>query len=46
MDLGMTPPEGSEHWLANYAQEAFGEFIKPHERLAAFIKEHCAMDIQ
>ena len=45
LDMGMTPPEGSEYWLANYAQKAFDEFIKPHERLAAFIKEHCAMEI-
>ena len=45
LDMGMTPPEGSEYWLANYAQDAFDEFIKPHERLATFIKEHCAMEI-
>ena len=46
LDMNMTPPEGSEYWMAGYAQEAFDEFIKPHERLATFIKEHCAMEIQ
>lgn len=45
LDMGMTPPEGSEYWLANYAQDAFDEFIKPHERLATFIKEHSTMEI-
>lgn len=46
LDMNMTPPEGSEYWLAGYAQDAFDEFIKPHEKLATFIKEHCAMEIQ
>lgn len=45
-DMGMEPPEGSESWLAPYAQRAFDEFLKPHEKLAAFIKEHCCMDIE
>ncbi len=45
-DCGEEPPEGSECWLANYAQEAFDEFLKPHTKLAAFIKEHCSMDIK
>ena len=42
----MTPPEGSERWMASYAQEAFDEFIKPHPRLAEFIREHCVLDIK
>lgn len=46
LDMNMTPPKGSEYWLASYAQDAFDEFIKPHEKLATFIKEHCAMEIQ
>lgn len=45
LDAGMTPPEGSEYWLTGYAQEAFDEFIKPHAKLAEFIKSHCAMEI-
>lgn len=45
-DMNMTPLEGSECWLASYAQNAFDEFIKPHVGLASFIKEHCVMDIK
>ena len=46
LDMNMIPPKGSEYWLASFAQTAFDEFIKPHEKLATFIKEHCAMAIQ
>lgn len=45
-DMNMIPPEGSECWLAPYAQRAFDEFLKPHEKLAAFIKERCCMTIE
>lgn len=44
-DMNMSPPEGSESWLAPYAQKAFDEFLKPNEKLAAFIKERCCMEI-
>lgn len=44
-DMNMEPPEGSESWIAPYVQEAFDEFIKPHPRLAEFIREHCCLDI-
>lgn len=46
LDMNMTHPEGSEYWLAGYALDAFDESIKPNEKLATFIKEHCAMEIQ
>lgn len=45
LDVNMPPPEGSEYWMAGYAQEAFDEFIRPHAKLAEFIKSHCAMGI-
>ena len=45
-DCNEEPPEGSESWLAPYAQKAFDEFLKPHAKLAAFIKEHCPMEIK
>ena len=45
LEMGMTPPEGSEHWMAPYAQQAFDHYIKPHTELAIFIKEHCCLDI-
>ena len=45
-EMGDTPPEGSENWLAKYAQEAFDEFIKPQAKLAEFIKGNCCMEIE
>ena len=45
MDAGLTPPDGSEAWIASYAQEAFDKYIKPHARLAAFIRQECNLQI-
>lgn len=45
-EMGMSPPEGSERWLAPFAQRAFDEFLGPHVKLAKFIKEYCPMDIK
>ena len=45
MDEGATPPEGSENWIARYAQEAFDRYIKTHDRLASFIKNNCNFEI-
>ena len=44
--MGDTPPEGSQYWLAKYAQDAFDEFIKPYSKIATFVKEHCYMEIE
>lgn len=46
MGMNMTPPEGSESWIAPYAQKAFDRYIKPDEKLAAFIKERCCLNIE
>lgn len=46
LEMEDTPPEGSENWLAKYAQDAFDEFIKPYPKIAEFIKEHCSMEIE
>ena len=46
LDMGLTPPEGSERWIAPYAQEAFDRYIKPHGKLAEFIKDWCCLDIE
>lgn len=46
LDCGQTPPEGSETWLASYAQEAFDRYIKGNKSLGAFIKERCCMRIE
>lgn len=45
LEMGDTPPEGSQYWLAGYAQKAFDEFIKPYPQIATFVKEHCSMEI-
>lgn len=45
-EIDMASPQGSECWLAPFAQQAFDIFLKPHEKLAMFIKEHCPMDIE
>lgn len=36
MDEGLTPPEGSEAWIASFAQDAFDKVIKPHKSIADF----------
>lgn len=46
MDLGKTPPEGCEVWIASYAQDAFNRYIKPHLKLAVFIKQKCYLHIE
>lgn len=43
---GITPIEGSETWLASYAQEAFDKYIKKHSVLSDFIKDRCCMKIE
>ena len=45
LEVGETPPEGTERMIAPYAQEAFDKYLKPHEKLAAFIIDHCSLDI-
>ena len=45
LDEGATPPKGSENWIANYAQEAFDKFIKTDEKLFAFLKNNCWLQI-
>jgi len=46
LDLGQTPPEGSENWIANIAQETFNKIIKPHKELALYLKENVYLDIE
>lgn len=46
LDCGITPPEGSEYWLAPYAQNAFDKYIKPNPSLASFIKDNCPLDVE
>ena len=46
MDEGLTPPEGSEAWIASFAQDAFDKVIKPHKAIANFILTTCYLEIQ
>lgn len=45
MEMGMTPPEGSENWIAPFAQDAFDKIIKPHMEIANFITSTCPLEI-
>ncbi len=37
MEIGLTPPEGCETWIASFAQKAFDKVIKPHKEIANII---------
>ena len=46
LEEGLTPPEGSEAWIASFAQDAFDKVIKPHKAIANFILTTCYLEIQ
>ena len=43
--MGLTPPEGSENWIASFAQDAFDKIIRPHRAIADFIISTCTLEI-
>ncbi len=45
LEMGMIPSEGSERWIAPFAQDAFDKYIKPDKALADFIKDNCSLEI-
>lgn len=45
MEMGMQPPQGSESWIACFAQDAFDKYIKPNTKLADYIKSTCYLQI-
>jgi hypothetical protein len=45
MEIGMTPPEGSENWISKFAQDAFDKVIRPHSAIANFIMFTCPLKI-
>jgi hypothetical protein len=45
IDCGINPPDGSQSWIAPYAQEAFDKYIAPRKDLSTFIIEHSCLDI-
>lgn len=46
MELGELPPEGSDKWIAPFAQDAFDKYIKHEPSLALFIKNICGLNIK
>lgn len=46
LEAGLTPNEGSERYVASFAQEAFDKYIKPHLKLAVYLKNNVNLDIQ
>lgn len=45
MEMGMQPPQGSESWIACFAQDAFDKYIKPNTKLAEYIRNNCFLQI-
>lgn len=45
LELGQTPPKGSENWIAPMAQEVFDKVIKPKKDLAIFLTENVCLEI-
>lgn len=45
LEMGCQPEEGSERWVAPFAQKAFDKYIRPNKPLAEFIKKHCCLEI-
>lgn len=45
LEMGMTPPDGSQNWIASFAQDAFDVIIKPHKVIANYILSTCHLKI-
>lgn len=45
LEMGITPPDGSQNWIAPFAQDAFDKVIKPHKSIANFILSTCYLEI-
>lgn len=46
IEIGEQPPQGSDTWIAPFAQVAFDKWIKPDIKLASFIKVNCCLEIE
>lgn len=44
-ELGLTPPDGCQNWIAPFAQDAFDKVIKRHKTIAKFIISTCSLEI-
>lgn len=46
LDLGLSPEEGSQYWVANFAQEAFIKYISQYKpNLSKYLSEHSSMEL-
>ena len=45
LEMGMTPPEGSEYWIAPFVQKIFDTYIKPNSELANYLYDTCSLKI-
>lgn len=45
-EMNMEPPIGSEFWISRFAYKAYVKYIKPHVKLAEYIKESCGLEIE
>lgn len=45
IDLGLIPPEGSEHWIAPWAQKVFDKYIAPNIALRTLVSKSCILNI-
>lgn len=46
LECDITPPEGSQNWVAPIGQEAFNKFIKPMPSIAEFLKEETFLEFE
>lgn len=46
LEVGEKPPVGCESQIAPFAQQAFDKYIKPHSKLAKYIKSTCCLEIE
>jgi hypothetical protein len=37
LDMGLTPPPGSEYWISPFAQEAFNMYVNPNKELSDYL---------
>lgn len=45
-EMNMEPPIDSEFWISRFAYKAYVKYIKPHVKLAEYIKESCSLEIE
>lgn len=46
LELGLSPPEGSQHWVAPFMQEEFNRLLKSNKKLAELIAKSSYMEFE